>query len=710
MLRSIFALLTLVSVCASHAAEAASANRLANETSPYLLQHAHNPVDWYPWGDEAFETARELNRPVLLSAGYSTCHWCHVMAEESFEDEEIAAFLNAHYIAVKVDREERPDVDAIYMAAVEAFTGQGGWPMTVWLTPDREPFYAATYLPPHDGDRGVRTGFRTLLEAMRDAYHDQPDTVARNAEVFTERIGLMLEPEPGDGVPATTVLDRAASYYSENFDEEHGGILGQSKFPSDLPIRFLLGTWKRTGDERYMEMAARTLDAMARGGVHDQIVGGFHRYATDERWLVPHFEKMLYDNALLALDYIAGYQATGREEYAEVARDILGYIAREMTSPEGAFYSATDADSLTPEGEREEGRYYTWTPEELSAALSEEQARVVGSYYGVTDEGNFEGRSILHVAAGQPPEGLDGAREALYRARAQRPAPLRDEKILAAWNGLAISAFAKAALVLGEDEYADRAERAAGFLLDNLVVDGRLRRSFQAGGARHNAYLDDYAFLTAGLIDLYEATGTLRWLDGAIRLDGILEEHYEDTEDGAFYLTSDDHEQLLARQKPAYDGAEPSGNSIAVMNLLRLGEFTTDDRYRQRAERALSAFERILATDPTALSRMLPAVEFHHAKPKEIVIVTRGGRSQAEPFLSRLRRSFVPNRILAVVEEGDELDALAQLVPLVEYKVARDGEATAYVCENGICELPTIDPEVFERQINAGTSGTGNEP
>ena len=678
-------------------------NRLILTSSPYLLQHAHNPVDWHPWGDEAFQKARRLGRPVLLSVGYSTCHWCHVMEEESFEDLEIARFLNENYVAIKVDREERPDVDSVYMSAVQALTGSGGWPMTVWLTADREPYYGATYIPPRDGDRGVQVGFLSMLRRLKQAFDEEPDKVAASASELTAAVRARLTPPAGGSASiGAESLKKAVDHYKESFDSVNGGVAGQRKFPSSLPVRMLLRYHRRTGDERSLEMAALTLRKMAAGGIRDQVGGGFHRYTTDRVWLVPHFEKMLYDNALLVSAYLDGYQATGDEELARVARDTLRYVERDMTSPEGAFYSATDADSLAPGGPREEGWFFTWTPADLVEALGEERARAVSAIYGVTEKGNFEGRNILHLEGGAVPADLrpliDEAREILYLERAARPAPLRDEKILTAWNGLMISAHAQAALVLGEQGYARAAARAAGFILKELRRDGRLLRSYKDGQATHRAYLEDYAFLIAGLIDLFEATGERRWLEEAIALDGTLERHHEDEESGGFFLTSDDHEELLAREKPDHDGAVPSGNSIAALNLLRLHELTTRDRYRQRAERAMGA-SGFLSRAPMAVSEMLLAVDFHTDSPKEIVIVAPAGPEQAEPFLVRLRGVFLPNRVVAVAVEGKHLESLSEIVPLLAGKIARDGKATAYVCERGICDLPTTDPEVFERQI-----------
>jgi len=682
------------------------ANRLVLETSPYLLQHAHNPVDWFPWGDEAFKTARRLGRPVLLSIGYSTCHWCHVMEEESFEDEEVARAINESYVAIKVDREERPDIDAVYMSAVQSLTGSGGWPMTVWLTPEKEPFYAGTYFPP-------RT-FLPLLRKLKGTFDDDPAQVAGTAERLVADIRRQLAPDASATMPSAGSLDAASSLYRSRFDADNGGMRGAPKFPSSLPVRFLLRDHQRrnaaTNDS--LRMATLTLEHMARGGIHDQLGGGFHRYSTDERWLVPHFEKMLYDNALLAIAYLEGCQATRREDFAVVARDILAYVAREMTSPEGAFYSATDADSLDPKGRREEGWFFTWTPAELEAALGVQNARIVSTYYGVTAKGDLDGRSVLEV----PRPGatvareigvseatlaatIESARATLLAARTKRPPPLRDDKVLTSWNALMISAHARAALALGDATYAERAERAANFVLHTLSKGDRLLRTYNAGSAKLDAYLDDYAFLVAALLDLHEATGHLRWLTEAIRLDAVVESHFEDKAAGGFFATSDDHEPLLARDKPSYDGAEPSGASVEALNLLRLHELTTKESYRARAERCLASAGQVLASSPTSLSEMLLALDFATGVPKEIVIVTPHGRDEAEPFLARLREGFLPNRVLVVVPEGEALERLAAVVPLVASKVARNGKATAYVCERRTCELPTTDPVDFARQL-----------
>ena len=701
-------------------------NRLVLETSPYLLQHAHNPVDWYPWGDEAFEMARKLKRPVLMSVGYSTCHWCHVMEEESFEDLEIARYLNEHYIAIKVDREERPDIDAIYMQAVRMITrGGGGWPMTVWLTPDRKPFYGGTYFPPRTGVRGSRRGFLELLKEIKEAYEANPEAVAHDARLFAERVQKDMGSSTTGTLKEKQALHAAVATYTQRYDSTWGGLQAGrrgTKFPSSFPVRLLFRYARRTGRKDLVDMAAFTLEKMAAGGMYDQVGGGFHRYSTDPRWLVPHFEKMLYDNALLVPAYTEAFQVTKDAKFARTAREILAYVNRDMISPQGAFYSATDADSLSPDGHREEGLYFVWTPTELDQVLGEPLSRVVKTVYAVTPGGNFEGRSILWLPKsraevaqelGMSVEALDveiaKARELLYKARQSRSLPLRDDKILTAWNGLMISAYAQAALVFPEDRlgarsYTEIAVRAAEFVLENLRRDGRLLRTYTDGKARLKGYLSDYAFVIAGLLDVFEATGQARWLDHAVHLDNVLSKYYEDTYQGGFFRTASDHEALLARDKPYADDAVPSGNSVQVMNLLRLGEFTTDANYRARAEKALSAFAVRLNQAPTSMDVMLLAVDYYTDTVKEVVIVTPSNRAEAQPFLDALATGFVPNRALAVVPAGSAVDALSKRVPWVAAKIAQRGQATAYVCENQRCELPTRDPSVFLKQVTKARS------
>lgn len=687
-------------------------NRLFLESSPYLLQHAHNPVNWHPWGDEAFETAKQLNRPVFLSVGYATCHWCHVMEEESFEDEEIAKYLNEHFVCVKVDREERPDVDAIYMTAVQALTGRGGWPMSVWLTHDRKPFYGGTYFPARDGDRGASIGFLTILEKLNESYHAKDGRVENAGQQITAAIRQAMTSTSGGRLPGKEILKNAADFYRQHYDPRFGGLSGAPKFPSSLPVRFLLRYYRNTGDPDILEMIENSLFKMAGGGMYDHAGGGFHRYSVDEQWLVPHFEKMLYDNALLATAYLEAWQKTGNADFARVVNEILEYTARDMTSPDGAFYSATDADSKTPAGHMEEGWYFTWTPEELETVLGKERSDIIKKYYAVGRTPNFEGRYILHAPKNRTAAAADlrmskdnlaavieESKKLLYDQRNKRPAPLRDEKILTSWNALMISAYARAGLAFDNPAYTQRASRAARFILDHLYVDGRLYRSYKDEKARHNAYLEDYAFFIAALIDLYEAHHDIKWLKKALELDDVLKAFYEDLENGGFFTTGTDHEALIAREKPFYDSATPSGNAVAVLNLLRLHSYTTDDTYRARAEKAFKAFSKRLTATPSALSEMLLALDYYFDTPKEIILIAPVKTRKAEeagkavkPFVDKFRDRFIPNRILVVADENQAADH-AKIIPLAAGKTAANGVPTAYVCENGACSLPAETPE-----------------
>ncbi len=687
-------------------------NRLFLESSPYLLQHAHNPVDWYPWGDEAFDTARQLDRPVLLSVGYSTCHWCHVMEEESFEDVEIARYINDNYIAVKVDREERPDVDAIYMSAVQAITGRGGWPMTVWLTPDREPFYGGTYFPARDGDRGSPVGFLTMLKKIRQSYDEKRDLVDQSAGELAQAVRQMMTPEAGGRMPVDGVMDRAVSSSKTRFDAVHGGIAGAPKFPSSLPIRLLLRHHRRSGDADSLNMAVLTLEKMAAGGMNDQVGGGFHRYSTDAGWRIPHFEKMLYDNALLVPAYIEGWQATGNPRFRQVAIHTLDYVSREMTSPDGAFFSATDADSLTPSGHREEGWFFTWTPEELNDALGADDARIAATVYGAGVHGNFEGRNILFLPreldqlageldlpAMQLASDVDRINAALYARRQERPAPLRDDKILAAWNGLMISAFARAGFALNDAAYLDRASRAADFILIRMRVAGRLKRSFKDGAAAGDGFLEDHAFFIAALLDLFEATADLRWLERAIELDQILVDQFDDLENGGLFVTADDHEVLIAREKPVIDGALPSGNAVALMNLMRLNALTLEPSYLKRAKKGFSAFSTLMEANPSAFGEMLLALEDYLHPPHQVIVVTPAG-GDAASFKDRLRRAFLPGSLVMIVSESHAAK-LARRLPLFREKIAAGGKATAYACQNGACQLPVTTGDALMQQLTA---------
>jgi uncharacterized protein YyaL (SSP411 family) len=673
-------------------------NRLVLERSPYLLQHAHNPVDWRPWGEEAFEEARRLSRPVFLSVGYSTCHWCHVMERESFEDEEIARVLNERYVAIKVDREERPDVDQVYMTAVQLLTGGGGWPMSVWLTPEKEPFFGGTYFPPRDGARTGLRGFLGVIQEIAALWAEDPDRVRRATGSLVEAVRAALAPGPGAGaagLPGADVVAAAVEQHRRSFDDRHGGLRRAPKFPSSLPIRLLLRHHRRARDERSLQMALLTLEKMAAGGLHDQVGGGFHRYSTDAEWLVPHFEKMLYDNALLAVAYAEAYQVTGRRDLARVVRTTLDYLGREMTAPEGGLYSATDADS-----EGEEGRFFVWEERELRALLGADFERFA-AFHGVTAEGNFEGRNVLSVPRPDEDgwEALAPARARLLAARARRPAPLRDEKVLAGWNGLAISALAFGGRVLGERRHVDAAARAAAFVLERMVKGGRLQRSWLAGEAGVPAFLDDHAFVAQGLIDLYEATFELRWLEAALDLAERAEALFGDAAGGGWFTTAADHERLLVREKPTHDGAEPSGASVAVLNALRLAAFTGDERWRRRAEAALRHHAGTLRDHPQALGEMLLAVDFLTDAPREVVLVWPEEAPAPEEFLAVLRRTFLPNRALAGAPEGEGIAALGRVAAVAEGKVAAGGRPTAYVCERGQCRLPAIAPEKLAAQI-----------
>ena len=672
------------------------ANRLALETSPYLQQHAHNPVDWYPWGEEAFAAAKATGRPILLSIGYSTCHWCHVMEEESFEDLEIAQLMNERYIPIKVDREERPDVDAVYMAAVQALTGGGGWPMTVWLDADRRPFHGATYIPARDGDRGVRAGFLTMLVAIADVHRNEPDRVDAGATRLTEAVREIVGSEQRGELPQTGPLQAAAAFYVANHDPVRGGMNRAPKFPSSLPVRFLLRHARRSGDEAARDIALLTLRKMAAGGMYDQAAGGFHRYSVDADWLVPHFEKMLYDNALLAVAYLEGWQQTGEARYLRIAQEVLAYVQREMTAPGGAFFSATDADSLNLEGHRDEGFYFTWTPDELVAALGADDAAYAAEIYGVAPGGNFEGRTILNTSELREADPrLDAIRRKLVVERNLRPHPIRDDKVLLAWNGLMISAFARVGAATGDAAGMQVAATAADFLWEQARVGDRFTRTWKDGRARHDGMLADQAFQLAAQIDLLEATGEAKWLARALAIDAAIQAHYEDPR-GGWFSTPDDGETLLARERPDYDGAEPTGTSVQLMNLERLGALTGDDSYRVRAEAGYTSVGAALARNPVALSEALLALDFRTTRPLEVVIAAGDGEAE---LVAAARQGFRPSQVIVVVREAERPE-LERLAPPLAGKAARDGQATAYVCEHGLCQQPTSDPAVLRTQID----------
>jgi uncharacterized protein len=694
-------------------------NRLAAETSPYLLQHAGNPVDWYPWGGEAFERARAEDRPILLSVGYSACHWCHVMEHESFEDEETAGLMNERFVNVKVDREERPDVDSLYMTAVQAMTGHGGWPMTVFLTPDGMPFYGGTYFPPEP--RHGLPSFRQVLVAIDEAYRSRRDEVDRSAEGLREALerSTRLAGDPSDLEPG--LLDEAFRGLARAHDSRHGGFGGAPKFPQPMALEFFLRHHARTGDEQALRMLTHTLHAMARGGMYDQVGGGFHRYSVDAHWLVPHFEKMLYDNALLARLYLHAFQATGDEELRRVAEEILGYVTREMTSPEGGFFSAQDADS-----EGEEGRFYVWSPEGIDDVLGPADGALFRLYYGVTAGGNFEGQSILHVQrqpsvvaadAGVPVEALEAVltagRAALYEARSKRVWPATDDKVLTSWNAMMLQAFATAARVLDEPRYLDTAVRNASFLLRELRPDGRLRRTWRAGEARIGAFLEDHALLGDALLTLYEATFDPRWVREARNLGDAILDRFWDEGGGVFYDAAADGERLVVRPRSLDDNATPSGNSAATLLMLRLSSFTGEPRYERVGVRVLGSMAGVLKRAPIAFGHLLAALDFHLATPQEVAIVGDPARADTRALLDVVRESYRPNTVLAVLPtdgspgpggEEERIPATEE-IPLLADRQALDGRATAYVCRRFTCRRPVTEPEALRSEL--ASAGTG---
>ena len=689
-------------------------NRLAREKSPYLLQHASNPVDWHPWGEEAFEIARREDRPIFLSIGYSTCHWCHVMERESFEQEDVARILNQHFVPVKVDREERPDVDQIYMTVCQALTGSGGWPLTLILTPDRRPFFAGTYFPPEA--RSGRPGLKEILYQVVSAWEQQRDRVAEAAERITREIQPQFAGNPGGALGAET-LRLAFEQLASRYDEPHGGFGIAPKFPTAHVLTFLLRYWLRAGEPRALEMVETTLQAMRRGGIFDHVGFGFHRYSTDREWLVPHFEKMLYDQALLMIAYVEAYQATGNPLYGAVAKEIAAYVLRDMTSPEGAFYSAEDADS-----EGEEGKFYVWRRSEVEAILGAEDAALYCRAYHIEPDGNWRdeatgripGTNIPHLD--EAPAGiakevgiepaalaqrLEASRQKLFQARERRVRPHKDDKILTSWNGLMIAALSKAGQAFDDPSYAKAAERALDFLSAKLVrEDGRLLARFRDGEAAHPAYLDDYAFLAWGLLELYEATFAARHLDAALRLVGEMERLFRDARAGGYFFTGEDGEALLARAKEIYDGAAPSGNSVAALVLLRLGRITGDAAFERSAEAIFKAFSGTAARAPTAHTQLLAALDFALGPTREIVIAGEKADPEARSMAREVTRRFMPRKIV-LWNAPDESKALHRLAPFVKAQTPIAGASAAYLCENYACRAPVTSADELGRLLDA---------
>ncbi len=681
-------------------------NRLAKESSPYLLQHAHNPVDWYPWGEEALGAAQRDAKPILLSVGYSACHWCHVMERESFENPEIAEVMNRHFINIKVDREERPDLDSIYMNFVQMTTGSGGWPLTVFLTPDQVPFFGGTYFPPEDSYG--RPGFRSLLERVAQLYQSRREELVQNREALVGKLEEQVRPQQAQAPADEKLLDGLLSPLRQQWDPRHGGFGGAPKFPSAMALAFLLRYYRRKGTEVALEMVTVSLDEMARGGIYDQLGGGFHRYSVDERWLVPHFEKMLYDNALLVSLYVEAYQVTGRSLYRQVVEETLGYVKREMRDPAGGFYSSQDADS-----EGEEGKFYVWTPQEVEHVLGRAEAQVFNEYFDVTAAGNFEGKNILHhrverdsyagrlgCSAEELQERLDGSRGRLLQERCKRIAPRRDDKVLAAWNGMMLSAFAQAAFALDRPDFLEVALSCADFLFSQMFVQGRLRRTWKAGQVSSVGFLEDCALVIAGFLDIYQAAGEDVWLDRAQELMQLQLSQFADAEEEDFYFTPGDHEVLLIRSKEYFDNATPSGNSVSCLNLLRLAELLGEDEYRGRARRMLDRMTELLKRYPLGFGYWLCALDFRLGPVQEIAIV--GPDDQRRELLRVIRGRFLPNKVVAVAEAVQE--SLGKKTPLLAGKQAIGGRATAYVCQNYSCREPVTNPQDLESQLQAQVS------
>ncbi|HYB02790.1 MAG TPA: thioredoxin domain-containing protein [Ktedonobacteraceae bacterium] len=697
-------------------------NRLINETSPYLLQHAHNPVDWYPWGEEALEKAQREDKPILLSVGYSACHWCHVMERESFENEDIANLMNQHFVSIKVDREERPDIDNIYMQAVQALTQQGGWPMTVFLTPDGRPFYGGTYFPPNDRRYGQETmpGFPRILVTMADYYRNRHEEVEEQAnqiaDYLKQRSSTPLRTRgilPSGTMPLE-MLNTASQELTSEFDAVHGGFGHAPKFPNTMSLEFLLRTYlhRQRGEltsnvsKSELEIVEVSLQHMANGGIYDQLGGGFHRYSVDAEWLVPHFEKMLYDNALFSRLYLHAYLVTGKPFYERIVEETLDYVVREMVSPEGGFYSTQDADS-----EGEEGKFFTWTAEEIEAALLPEDAPLFMLYYGVTGDGNFEGKNILHVERDAQPvadeaqvslddlqSSLKRSREMLFKLREERVKPGRDEKILTSWNGLMLRSFAEAARYLDRPDYLQVAINNAEFLLRELNRNGRLLRTYKDGRARLNGYLEDYAFLADGLLALYEASFDPRWFAEARRLIDEAIMLFADQQNGGFFDTGSDHEALISRPKDIMDNATPAGNSVAVDVLLRLAALTGDETYRQRADDYLRPMADIMVQHPQAFGHILGALDFALSQSKEIALIGDLEQSDARALLAVVNRRFLPDSVLACASLKDTVSI--HTIPLLEDRPMKDNKATAYVCQNFACLAPVSTPEELEQLLD----------
>lgn len=688
-------------------------NRLIKEKSPYLLQHAYNPVDWYPWGEEAFEKARKENKPVFLSIGYSTCHWCHMMAHESFEDEEVAGLMNEAFVSIKVDREERPDIDNIYMTVCQIILGRGGWPLNIIMTPGKKPFFAGTYIPKNT--RFNQIGMLELVPRIKEIWEQQHEEVLDSAEKITSTIQEMIKESSGEGL-GEEVIEEVYEELLSSFDTEYGGFSGAPKFPTPHKISFLLRYWRRSRNPEALHMAEYTLDKMRRGGIYDHLGSGFHRYSTDSMWLLPHFEKMLYDQALTAIAYTEAYQVTGKDLYKETAEGILDYVLRDLTSPEGGFYCGEDADV-----EREEGKYYLWTLEEIRSILDPEDSELIIKMFNLREEGNFEeeirgretGTNLFYMARSPgslaakmkiPVEEVEkkvkAAREKLLKARYERKRPSLDDKILTDWNGLMIAAFAKGYQVFGEQRYLKAAEKAADFILMALYSpgDGLLHR-YRDGVAGISGTSDDYAFLIHGLLELYEAGFKMRYLKAAVSLNSELLECFWDPVNGGLYFTANDSEALIFRKKEFMDSAIPTGNSFEMLNLLRLSRIIADPGLEETADKLERAFSKQIMKAPSGYTQFLSAFDFRLGPSYEVIISGKAEASDTEQMLKELWSYFVPNKVLIFRPEREKPE-ITELAKYTEEQIPIEGKATAYVCQNYECQLPTTEIREMLRMLN----------
>jgi hypothetical protein len=691
-------------------------NRLINEKSPYLLQHAYNPVDWYPWGEEAFQKAKDENKAIFLSIGYSTCHWCHVMEKESFSNPEIAGLINKYFVPIKVDREERPDIDGIYMNFVVATTGSGGWPLTVFIKPDQKPFYGGTYFPPED--KWGKPGLKTVLPRISDIWKNDKDEVDRIGDFFVDHMNKQLSEIAGkDVLLGKGMLDSAYKNLTQSFDSQNGGFGSAPKFPMADTLSFLLRYWRRTSEGNALKMVETTLSSMRKGGMYDHIGGGFHRYSTDSEWKVPHFEKMLYDQALISKAYLEAYQATGNPEYAQVAREILDYVLRDMAHQAGGFYSAIDADSIDPvTGEKKEGSYYLWKQDDILKILGKEKGEVFSYYFGVEEKGNvfndphgeFKGTNILFVshtieetankfkkATSEIKEILKRSKERLFLARSARRRPHLDDKTLVNWNGLMISSLSFASRVLGDDRYRLEAEKATNFILENLVTrEGRLLHRYRDGETSITGFIDDYAFFIHGLIDLYEASFKVKYLKEAKRLTDEMLRLFWDEAKGGFFFIASDAKALLVNQKSIYGGAVPSGNAIAAIDLVRLAKITSDENYEEKVDSLFKVFSSDISNAPQGYPEILIAFDFSLGPSIEVVIVGDPNLEETTQMLRAIYKNFIPKKVVVLKPLAkDEIEEITRYMPYAEKMEAIDGKTTVFVCKDYACEKPVNDVE-----------------